>query len=114
MQYRTRFRKGPPNELHALVTDHQAGDFRFERLFNDEWSVVQNEFQHMTVDCKPRVHWWITPTDQELLSSIAAFDGEIDIEYQCRTRLTLDLEKRGAASPSQWSYHEVLGVYRPI
>ena len=114
MQYRTRFRKGPPNELHALVTDHQAGDFRFERLFNDEWSVVQNEFQHITVDCKPRVHWWITPTDQELLSSIAAFDGEIDIEYQCRTRLTLDLEKRESASPSQWSYHEVLGVYRPI
>lgn len=113
MQYRTRFRKGPPNELHALVTDSRDGGFTFERLLNDEWNTVENEFQHVAVGCKPAVHWWITPTDHELINNIAE-DDEIDIEYQCRSRLTLDLEKRSPDVPVRWLYHESLGIFRKV
>lgn len=114
MQYRTRFRKGPPNQLHALVTDHEVGDFRFERFFNDKWEVVQNEFKPIVVDIQPKVHWWITPTDQELLRIITGDDDAVEIEHQCHTRLTLDLQKSDSAAPRHWSYHEVFGIFRLI
>ena len=114
MQYRTRFRKGPPTQLHALVTDYRDGEFSFERLANDDWGAVDDEFTRITVDQKPGIYWWITPTDQQLMETIPEED-DFDIEYYCRTKLTVDLEKVDPTTKrGRLVYHEILGLFRSL
>lgn len=114
MQHRTRFRKGPPTRLHALVTDYEEGVLSFERLFNDNWEPVEDEFRRFPVSQNAGVYWWVTPTDQQLLDSISG-EEELDVEYQCRSKLTLDLEHGSStALHNRWDYHEILGLFKQI
>lgn len=120
MQAKTGFRKGMPSILHALVTDYEGGDLGFEQFFNGEWvGGVNNNFNRETVNTAIGMHWWITPTDQELIDEIiqtnrANEDDELDMEYQCRSLLTVDLDDYPLESSSVWNYHEILGIFKSL
>jgi CRISPR-associated endonuclease/helicase Cas3 len=111
MQHMTRFRRGPGMQLHAFVAEDDADELHIERFFNGEWNKTEGELERVDVDLNPGFHWWITPSDQDLIDGLSEEFAE-EFEGACRSRLTIDLEDSGTASIDRWTFHERLGLFK--
>jgi CRISPR-associated endonuclease/helicase Cas3 len=111
MQHMTRFRKGAPTQLHAFVAEDISSDLYLERFFNGEWARAEGRLERVDVKLNAGVHWWITPSDHELLDRLSDEFGD-ELEANCRSRLAFDLEINNTASVDRWSYEDRLGLFR--
>lgn len=111
MQHMTRFRKGAPTQMHALVAEEGSNTLCLERFFNGEWDRVEGRLDRVDVDLSPGVHWWITPGDQELIDGLSD-EFEDELEAACRSRLVIDLEGNGSVLTDTWLYQERLGFFK--